>query len=172
MQPSERFSKTLITFFEFRFVFTVLSMVIFQRTNSVLISRYVPERNANRFQPAQDIELCNCMYPIYPNKTATLTRSFVSLPKLENVNLSQVSLDRKNSKYRPKHSHACDQSHRVFRDLEKGASLKRMQSPEIINIHRGPMYEGHESDTSVMKEFKCKKHELRRGRSVRIAGSR
>lgn len=101
-----------------------------------------------------------------------LNRSFVSLPKLENINLSQVSLDRKGGKFRPKHSHVCEQNQRIFRDLEKGASLKRMQGPEIINIHRGPMYEGHESDSSVMKEFKCKKHEFRRGQSVRTAGSR
>lgn len=101
-----------------------------------------------------------------------LNRSFVSLPKLENINLSQVSLDRKSGKYRPKHSHVCEQNQRIFRELEKGATLKRMQSPEIINIHRGPFYEGHESDSGVMKEFKCKKHEFRRGQSVRTAGSR
>lgn len=101
-----------------------------------------------------------------------LNRSFVSLPKLENINLSQVSLDRKGSKYRPKHSHMCESNQRILRDLEKGVSLRRMPNPEIINVHRGPMYEGHESDSCVVKEFKCKEHEFRRGHSVRTTGTR
>lgn len=148
--------------------------------------RYSPERNANRFrqeQQSQDIELCNCIAPIYPHKTrfadqcqseqtVVLNRSFASLPKLENTNLSQVSLDRKAGKYRPKHVYTCDQTQRIYRELEKENSLRRIQSPEIINIHRGPIYEGYGSDSCAVTDFKCKEHELRRGHSVKATGSR
>lgn len=159
------------------------NVVISQQTKPTYIFRYIPERNANRFKQTQDIEQCNCITPIYPAKTrftdqskseqaAMLNRSFVSLPKLENINLSQVSLDRRSSKYRPKHSHVCEQNQRIIREMEKGASLRRIQSPEIINIHREPMYGGHESDSCAVKEFKCKEFEFARGQSVRTGSSR
>lgn len=144
------------------------------------------ERNANRFP--QEIEMCNCSAnPPYPAKTrfaaeqcksdqtVTLNRSFSSLPKLES-SLSQVSLDRKAGKYgsqqRPKHTYVCEQNQRILREMEKTASLRRMQSPEIINIHRGPFYEGHAVENCSIKDFKCDDHGFRRGHSVRTVGSR
>ncbi|CAH2016063.1 unnamed protein product [Acanthoscelides obtectus] len=70
------------------------------------IQRFSPEANANQQRPPshqqashqQDIELCNCIVPIYPLKTrfasdckqqTELNRSYASLPKLMDVN--QVS---------------------------------------------------------------------------------
>ncbi|XP_057661133.1 uncharacterized protein LOC130896821 [Diorhabda carinulata] len=134
------------------------------------IRRYSPERNSERFlaQTSEDIELCNCITPIYQktrladqwgrshSQTIGLNRSFSSLPKMENLN---YSLDRKTGKYitRPK------ETHRIL----------RVQSPEIINIHRGPFCEGYETDCrEEIGRYKYKEHEFRRGHSVRSVGNR
>ncbi|CAG9813962.1 unnamed protein product [Phaedon cochleariae] len=158
---------------------------ISKNPNKLLHSRYSPERNANRPQQQQqqqqrghDLELCNCITPIYTGpKTRgvglVLHRSFASLPKLENANLGQDDKagksgrnpgqdDKAGKSGRPRHTFACEQNRRVLRDE---AIMRRMQGPEIINIHQG----GFE-DCEV--GFKCKDHEFRRGHSVRTAGTR
>lgn len=101
--------------------------------------------NANRFPV--DIELCNCAKPV--------NRSFSTLPKFESTTLSQYSLDRK-SKFVPRQK------------------LTRIQSPEIINIHRGPnhvLYDGY-GDESAIKPAgydKCDEYGFRRGHPFRTS---
>lgn len=159
------------------------------------------ERNSNRFQrqPMQDIELlCHCVVKepiVYPLKTrfgdhqchseqnAVLNRSFTSLPKMASTNLSQISLDRKGPKFNTmrqhkQHAYICDQNQRVLREMEKNATLRRMQSPEIINLHRGPnFYDGTfsaEQNNCAMKMGtfdKCDDYGFRRGHSVRATSS-
>ncbi|VEN38256.1 unnamed protein product [Callosobruchus maculatus] len=87
-----------------------------------------------------------------------LNRSYASLPKLVSVN-----------QYRRHHQQPskgvpiggyCD--HRAVR----AATLGRMPSPEIINIHRGAFYEDEGNE-----DLKYKEHEFRRGKSMRVATS-
>lgn len=146
-----------------------------------------PERNANRFKAAQEIEMmCNCVGKeiVFQPKTrfveqcnsdsVVMNRSFASLPKLATTNLSQFSLDRKMGKYhqRQKHAYTCEQSQKMM--MDKTASLRKMQSPEIINIHRGPpnvFYPGYGPENCVMKA--CgDEYGFRRGHSIRATGSR
>jgi hypothetical protein len=135
--------------------------------------RYSPERNANRFPV--DIELCNCAKEAILAKgspAVVMNRSFSTLPKFESTNLSQFSLDRKVSKFapRPKHAFQCEQLQKMQR--------KRMQSPEIINIHRGPnnvVYDGYGDENCAIKscaydkEFKCDDYGFRRGHPFRTS---
>ncbi|CAH0556578.1 unnamed protein product [Brassicogethes aeneus] len=140
------------------------------------------ESNANSYH-GQEIEMmCNCVSKemLYQPKTrfveqcnsdtATLNRSYASLPKLETTNLSQFSLDRKSAKYqRQKHAYVCEQN-RIIREMEKTASLRKMQSPEIINIHRGPSniyYSGYDPNNCAKDDYG-----FRRGHSFRGPGSR
>ncbi|XP_031348354.1 uncharacterized protein LOC116174557 [Photinus pyralis] len=133
------------------------------------------ERNANKYE--QDIELmCKC--PIkdvaYPSKTRfkqeqgsngqnviASSRSCCSTPKLgENRTYSQLSLDRRliQSKYPTagnKHSYyLCDPS--SFTGVVRNASLKSIQSPEIINAHLGPhnfLYDGYGPENCAIKSY-------------------
>lgn len=114
-------------------------------------SRYCNESNANRHH--QDLELvCNCALKdivYYPKARfkqhytseqdiVLANRSFSPLPKIENTNFSQYSLDRKSAKCRQhrKHTYVCEQNQKILQRLERASSIKRVQSPEIINIHR------------------------------------
>ncbi|RZB39872.1 hypothetical protein BDFB_011488 [Asbolus verrucosus] len=143
------------------------------------VHRYSPERNANRFPV--DIELCNCAKDVIyapkgrfcSDQSIVMNRSFATLPKFESTNLSQFSLDRKG-KFQPRQKHAflCEQKARPER--------KRMQSPEIINIHRGPnnaLYDGYGDENCAIKscaydkEFKCDDYGFRRGHPFRTSSS-
>lgn len=105
-----------------------------------------------------------------------LNRSFSSLPRLANVDPSV--LDRKASYQHhvpARHTYICEQNQRILREI-KTASLRRMQSPEIINIHRGPnsvFYDGYGVEHCAMRPCDVQWEEypsLRRGQTVR--GSR
>lgn len=111
------------------------------------------EKNANRYQRAQDFEMvCNCALkdvvyfpkarfkPHYTSEQDIVlaNRSFSPLPKVDNTNFSQYSLDRKSAKchQQRKHRYVCEQNQKILQRLERASSMKRVQSPEIINIHR------------------------------------
>lgn len=104
-------------------------------------------------------------------------RNYPSLQRLSNAG-SQFSLDRKHvpRKVPGKVHHVsynCDS--KTMQKLERNASLKRMQSPEIINIHRGPtiVYDGCVADScpgqkyGCEKEIKCDEYGFRRGPSFK-----
>lgn len=133
------------------------------------------EQNANRFPV--DIELCNCpTNESYVPKTRFLSdqnigvnRSFNTLPKYESTNLSQYSLDRKIGMYqkRAKTAYQCPR-----------ITAPRIQSPEIINIHRGPntvLFENHPEGNCAVKpcsydkDSKCDDYGFRRGHPFRTS---
>lgn len=167
-----------------------------------LLQEMHPTRNSTRFQrpPMQDnIELlCHCVVKepiVYPLKArfsdqcnseqqnVALNRSFTSLPKMASTNLSQASLDRKTAKFntlrqQKQHAYMCDQNQRILREMEKNATLRRMQSPEIINLHRGPnfydsSFSAEPNNCAVKSGIfdKCDEYGFRRGHSVRATSS-
>ncbi|XP_008193877.2 dipeptidase 1 [Tribolium castaneum] len=134
------------------------------RSSDYLLHSYQPpdrfSPNANRFPV--DIELCNCAKEAVFK--AQVNRSFSTLPKFESTNLSQYSLDRKVAKFAPRHKFQCERP--------------RIQSPEIINIHRGPnnvLYDGYGDENCAIKscaydkEFKCDDYGFRRGHPFRTS---
>lgn len=160
-----------------------------------------PETNANRY-PGQDFELvCNCAIKdvVYSPKprlkqqqhcsseqnVIQSTRSCCSTPKLgENRTFSQFSLDRRHvqqPKYQApavKHSYVVDQAPS---GLRRNPSLKRIQSPEIINTHLGPnnfLYDGYGPENCAIKSYGYDKdlknddYGFRRGPSFRRANER
>lgn len=155
------------------------------------------ETNANKYPADEEFELmCNCA--VYPNKQklkqpydteqniTSTKRNFCSLSKLDVcANSSQFSLDRKANQQQPKHAHVytttCDQGQKVMQRIERVPSLKRIQSPEIINIHRGPntvLYEGYGTENCPIKsygydkDFKCDDYSFKRGQSFKRASER
>ncbi|GJQ67025.1 hypothetical protein Trydic_g8001, partial [Trypoxylus dichotomus] len=154
------------------------------------------EANANKYPTDEEFELmCNCA--IYANKQAlkqpcasdqniaSTNRNFCSLTKLDTcANSSQFSLDRKGNQQAPKLRHAyaaCDQGQKTMQRIERVPSLKRVQSPEIINIHRGPntvLYESYGSENCPIKsygydkDFKCDDFSFKRGQSFKRANER
>lgn len=141
-----------------------------------LFGAHSPESNANRY-PGQDFELvCNCAIKnvVYPYKTlhqcggehnaAANARSCCSTPKLGERTCSQLSLDKKNAqtKYQKnvfRHSHDCHRGSAA--DFRKNTSLKRIQSPEIINTHLGPnnfFHDAYGSENCTIKSYDCDKN--------------
>ena len=129
--------------------------------------RFSPERNANRFPV--DIELCSCAKEAaFKGPHMVMNRSFSTLPKFDTTNLSQFSLDRKLAKFPPRHH----QKHGFQCEVQR-----RVQSPEIINIHRGPssLYEYGDGNNCAVKscaydkEFKCDDYGFRRGHPFRTS---
>ncbi|KAL3280671.1 hypothetical protein HHI36_003908 [Cryptolaemus montrouzieri] len=172
----------------------------------LLKSNYDPfktvENNRNRFEgnantrQAQEIEMvCNCAVKevVLPFKNRfrdsnseqnlVLNRSFTSIPKLESTNLSQYSLDRRTGKFPGNRRHLYGnerEQNQKFpqRILDRNVTtLKRIQSPEIINIHRGPhnsmFYDGYDSEHCSIKscvrdkEFGCDDYGFQRQRSFK-----
>lgn len=151
------------------------------------------ETNANKYPTDEEFELM-CNYTIYPNKQSPYTneqnivstnRNFCSLTKLDVcANSSQFSLDRKGNQQQTKHGHGystCDQGQKVLQRIERVPSLKRIQSPEIINIHRGPntvLYESYGSENCPIKsygydkDFKCDDYSFKRGQSFKKPSER
>ncbi|KAK9872336.1 hypothetical protein WA026_017150 [Henosepilachna vigintioctopunctata] len=153
------------------------------------------EGNANT-RPSQDIEMvCNCAIKeaLLPAKmrfrdsnseqNLVLNRSFTSIPKLESTNLSQYSLDRRAAKFpggrRHLYGNEREQSQKFpqrFSDRNV-MTLKRIQSPEIINIHRGQhnsmFYDGYDSEHCSIKSCArekdqgCDEYGFQRHRSFR-----
>lgn len=100
---------------------------------------------------------------------------------------SQFSLDRKSPRSKQQLKQVKDagvggnQNQKVLRRLERGSSLKRAQSPEIINIHRGAggvLYDGYVSDNCAVKsygydkDFKCDEYGFRRAHSFKRTSDR
>lgn len=106
-----------------------------------------------------------------PEQMMVLNRSFSSLPRLANVDPN--ALDRKASYHvPPRHTFICEQNQRILREI-KTASLRRMQSPEIINIHRGPnsvFYDGYGVEQCPMRSCDMQREDyssLKRGQTMR-----
>lgn len=86
-------------------------------------------------------------------------RSFGTLPRFENA--SQLSLDRKSLKCstnnrQRKHTYVCEQNQKILQRLDRNHSIKRIQSPEIINIHRANnvLYDAYGPENCPMKLHK------------------
>lgn len=138
----------------------------------------VDEKNANQ----QEFEMiCNCAlkdivyYPKSRLKQHYSSEQDIVLANrygFENTEFSQYSLDRKTAKrlqQQRKHHH-CGPSEKVL--LRRNASVKRVQSPEIINIHRGNnVLYGVENcamrSYGYDKEFSGDEFGFRRGQSLR-----
>ncbi|XP_022919017.1 uncharacterized protein [Onthophagus taurus] len=145
------------------------------------------ETNANKYVRNEEFELvCNCSYPqhhrLKPRYTseqniALTNRGFCSLTKLDASNSSQYSLDRKGGKLKQNDGG----QQRTQQRLDRGPSLKRIQSPEIINIHRGPnntFYDGYVPENCAVvktfgyeKDFKCDDYGFKRAQSFKRAMS-
>lgn len=137
------------------------------------------EKNANK----QEFEMvCNCAlkdivyYPKSRLKQHYSSEQDIVLANrcgFENTEFSQYSLDRKTAKrvqQRKHHVIGCEQSEKVLR---RNASVKRVQSPEIINIHRGNnILYGAENcamrSYGYDKEFSVDEYGFRRGHSLRM----
>lgn len=161
-----------------------------------------PENDRSRFEsnanpgPGEDFEMvCNCAIKdvVFPLKNKfrdsnseqnlTLNRSFTSIPKLESANLSQYSLDRRSGKFHGNRKHLYGNEREYGQNFPQrfhdrnAMTMKRIQSPEIINIHRGPnnsiIYDGYESEHCSIKscgagkEGLCDEYGFQRQRSFR-----
>lgn len=161
-----------------------------------------PENDRSRFEgnanprPVEDLEMvCNCAIKdvVYPLKNRfrdsnseqnlVLNRSFTSIPKLEGANLSQYSLDRRSGKVHGSRKHLYGNEREYaqkfpqrFHDGRNVMTMKRIQSPEIINIHRGPnssmVYDGYDSEQCSIKSCSrdkngCDDYGFQRQRSFR-----
>lgn len=144
------------------------------------------ERNANANvskYPGQEFELlCNCAvsdvtYPTgkfrvkeHHNSEQNITQNFCSMTKIDN-SASQCSLDKKSSQAKPKPKVGYANEPKT-----RSVPSKRMQSPEIINIHRGPnnvLYDVYGPENCAIKsygydrELKCDDYGFRREQSFK-----
>lgn len=126
------------------------------------------EKNANKSEADQEFEMvCNCAlkdivyYPKSRLKQHYSSEQDIVLANrfgFENTEFSQYSLDRKTAKrlQQRKQAFVCEKV------LQRHSSVKRVQSPEIINIHRA---------NNVMygqdKNFSGDDYGFRRGHSLR-----
>lgn len=159
----------------------------------LLTSSYKPaadEKNANRSSTTTDQEfemMCNCAFKdivYYPKsrlkqhysseQDIVLANRFGSF---ENTEFSQYSLDRKTAKrlQQRKHALACEQAGNKV--LQRNSSVKRVQSPEIINIHRANnVLYGAENcairSCGYDKDFSGDDYGFRRGQSLRRTNQR
>lgn len=162
-----------------------------QNTNSkdfLLTSGKPPicERNANN----QEFEMvCNCAIKdiVYYPKSRLKQQHYSSEQDIvlanrygfENAEFNQYSLDRKTVKRQQqqqqrKHVLGCEQSEKVLRG---NSSVKRIQSPEIINIHRANNVLYGVENCAVRsygydKEFSADDYGFRRGHSMRKTAHR
>lgn len=139
-----------------------------------------PERNANTNvhmkYGGQEFELvCNCaltdtLFPV-PKFRYNSEQNITFCPKLDN-STSQCSLDRKvvQPKQKQKHNFICEPK------TNRNTASKRIQSPEIINIHRGHsnvLYDTYDPENCTIKSYgydkdlKCDDYGFRREQSFK-----
>lgn len=144
-----------------------------------LLTSGKPEKNANKAPlEQQEFEMvCNCAlkdivyYPKSRLKQHYSSEQDIVLANrygFENTEFSQYSLDRKTAKRL--HVIGCEQSEKVLR--RNSSTNKRVQSPEIINIHRANnVLYGAENcalrSYGYDKEFSADNYGFRRGQSLR-----
>lgn len=174
----------------------LLNNSVYERDLTIYEIQQCSETNANKYPTDEEFELmCNCA--IYPNKQklkqpytseqniASTNMNFCSLTKLDVcANSSQFNLDRKGNQQPAKHGQpysTCNQGQKVMQRIERVPSLKKIQSPEIINIHRGPntvLCEGYGSENCSIKsygydkDFKCDDYSIKRGQSFKRTSER
>lgn len=149
---------------------------------------FLKEKNANKLKREQSELSCSCTSKplLHQHKTrfkseqdiTPINKNFTSLPRLDNSN--QCNLDKKRIPNRSQHcktrqgvGYVCDDNEM----LQRQPSLKRIQSPEIINIHQvhnNIVYDGvGDFSECDMKNFifetdvKCDEYGFRRIPSVK-----